>query len=60
MTRSKNKQGHEPVDDLPPFAVKAAHRLGIDLTELRGWALRPDGCVVLLSANGMKFVLAPE
>lgn len=59
MPRNKNKDSASPAADLPPFAVEAAHKLGIDLTELRGWALRPDGSVVLLSANGMKFVVPP-
>lgn len=59
MPRNKNKTAGSPPDDLPPFAVEAARKLGIDLTELRGWALRPDGSVVLLSPNGMKFVVPP-
>ncbi len=59
MPRSKNKAARPTAADLPPFAVEAARRLGIDLAELRGWALRPDGSVVLLSPNGMKFVVPP-
>lgn len=59
MARSKTKHYPPPAADLPPFAVEAAGRLGIDLTDLRGWALRPDGSVVLLSSNGMKFVVSP-
>jgi hypothetical protein len=34
--------------------------MGIDLQNLRGWALRPDGSAVLVCANGMKFVISPE
>ncbi len=60
MPRTKNKDDRSLIADLPGFAVAAAQNLGIDLTELRGWALRPDGSVVLLSANGMKFVVTPE
>ncbi|MHB1385354.1 MAG: hypothetical protein ACYC6H_09200 [Bellilinea sp.] len=60
MPRTKNKDHRSLPDDLPAFAAAAAQKLGIDLTELRGWALRPDGSVVLLSANGMKFIVAPE
>lgn len=59
MPRTKNKATAPPAADLPPFAVEAARKLGIDLAELRGWALRPDGSVVLLSLNGMKFVVPP-
>ena len=59
MTRSSKKNDATLTADLPPFAVEAARQLGIDLNDLRGWALRPDGSVVLVSANGMKFVVTP-
>lgn len=60
MSRSKRSTDNSLTADLPPFALMAAQRMGIDLTGMRGWALRPDGSVVLLTANGMKFVIAPE
>jgi len=60
MPRIKSKDDRMLTVDLPPFAAAAARKLGIDMAELRGWALRPDGSVVLLSANGMKFVVSPE
>lgn len=60
MARSKNKVEQTPADDLPASVVTIAQKLGIDLTELRGWALRPDGSVVLVSGNGMKFVISPD
>jgi len=60
MPRIKSKDDRMLAADLPPFAAAAARKLGIDLAELRGWALRPDGSVVLVSANGMKFVVSPE
>lgn len=60
MARSKNKVEQSPADDLPASVVTTANKLGIDLAELRGWALRPDGSVVLVSGNGMKFVITPE
>jgi len=41
MPRSKNKASVPPAVDLPPFAVEAARRLGIDLAELRGWRCAP-------------------
>ena len=57
MPRDKNKPEPTLAADLPPFAAAAARRMGIDLRDLRGWALRPDGSVVLISGNGMKFVV---
>ena len=60
MPRSKRSVEPTVVGDLPEFAAAAAQRMGIDLTALRGWALRPDGSVVLLCANGMKFVVSPD
>lgn len=60
MARSKNKVEQSPADDLPANVVSIAQKLGIDLAELRGWALRPDGSVVLVSGNGMKFVITPD
>lgn len=60
MPRGKRSAEPTMTADLPAFAVLAAQRLGIDLTGLRGWTLRADGSVVLLTANGMKFVISPE
>jgi hypothetical protein len=60
MSRTHPTAKVKPTAGLPPFAVQTAARLGIDVRELRGWALRIDGSVVLLCANGMKFVVAPE
>ena len=60
MSRAPRSANVKPTASLPAFAVQAAARLGIDVNELRGWARRADGSVVLLCANGMKFVLAPE
>jgi hypothetical protein len=60
MPRSKRSVEPTVAVDLPPFATAAAQRMGIDLTALRSWVLRPDGSVVLLCANGMKFVVIPE
>ncbi|MRR30077.1 hypothetical protein EG834_07105 [bacterium] len=60
MTRAPRSANVKPTSSLPGFAVQAAARLGIDVNGLRGWALRADGSVVLLCANGMKFVVAPK
>lgn len=60
MGRARNKPDTSLLNDLPPFAAEAALRLGIDTEQLRSWSLRPDGSVVLLAVNGMKFVVAPE
>ena len=60
MPRSKRSIEPDVAVDLPQFAVAAAQRRGIDLTALRSWLMRPDGSVVLLCANGMKFVVSPE
>jgi len=60
MSRARSKPDASLLNDLPPFAADAARRLGIDPEQLRGWSLRPDGSVVLLAVNGMKFVVAPE
>lgn len=60
MPRSRRSNEAPVAADLPPFATAAAQRMGIDLTALRSWLMRPDGSVVLLCANGMKFVVSPE
>ena len=60
MARIKVKPPNTLIPDLPPFAVGAALSLGIDLGDLQAWALRPDGSVVLISGNGMKFVVMPK
>jgi len=60
MSRAQRCAKSRTHSDLPPFALQAAARLGIEVAALQGWALRPDGSVVLLCANGMKFVVAPE
>ena len=60
MPRSKRSVEPTVVVDLPEFASAAAQRMGIDLTVLRSWVMRPDGSVVLLCANGMKFVVSPD
>ena len=60
MPRSKRSVKPTVAVDLPPFAVAAAQHLGIDLAMLRSWLMRPDGSVVLLCANGMKFVVSPD
>lgn len=60
MPRSKRSIEPAVIVDLPQFAAAVAQRMGIDLTALRSWLMRPDGSVVLLCANGMKFVVSPE
>lgn len=60
MSRVRSKPDTSLLQDLPPFAAEAARRLGMDPGQLRNWSLRPDGSVVLLAVNGMKFVVAPE
>jgi len=60
MSRGQRSAKARNPSNLPPFALQAAAKLGIDVAALQGWALRPDGSVVLLCANGMKFVVAPE
>ncbi|HWR66513.1 MAG TPA: hypothetical protein VN364_10365 [Bellilinea sp.] len=60
MSHAQRSAKTSTQSNLPPFALQAAARLGIEVAALQGWALRPDGSVVLLCANGMKFVVAPE
>ena len=60
MPRSKRSIKPTVIVDLPEFAAAAAQRMGIDLTVLHRWVMRPDGSVVLLCANGMKFVVSPD
>jgi len=60
MGRSKLRSDRAVPAGLPEFAVRAAQKMGIDLSGLQGWALRPDGSTVLLAANGMKFVICPD
>ena len=60
MSRAPRSTKTSPPSSLPPFAMQAAAKVGIDAAELQGWALRTDGSVVLLCANGMKFIVAPE
>ncbi|MHB0988983.1 MAG: hypothetical protein ACYC3P_10025 [Bellilinea sp.] len=60
MPRSKRRIEPTAVVDLPEFAAAAAQRMGIDLTALRSWLMRLDGSVVLLCANGMKFIVSPD
>lgn len=60
MSRGQRSTKSRTQSNLPPFALQAAVKLGIDAAALQGWAQRPDGSVVLLCANGMKFVVAPE
>ncbi|TDA66661.1 MAG: hypothetical protein D9V45_06965 [Chloroflexi bacterium] len=60
MPRSKRRIEPTVIADLPEFAAAAAQRMGIDPATLRSWVMRPDGSVVLLCANGMKFVVSPD
>jgi len=60
MSRGQRSAKTQTQSNLPAFALQAAAKLGLDGSALQGWALRPDGSVVLLCANGMKFIVAPE
>lgn len=60
MSRGSRSTKPGTWSSLPPFAQQAAAKLGIDGSALQGWAQRPDGSVVLLCVNGMKFVVTPE
>ena len=60
MNRRQRGTNVTPLANLPLFVEQAAARLGMDAAQLRGWAQRPDGSVMLLCANGMKFVVTPE
>jgi hypothetical protein len=43
---------------VPPRKVSlAARRIGLPEGKLLDWAVRPNGTIVIVACNGMKFVL---
>ena len=45
-----------PETEIPLVVEKAAHRFGVNSKHLMTWKVYPGGKVVLIAANGMKFV----
>ena len=45
-----------PETELPLVVEKAADRFGVNPQYLMAWKVYPGGKVVLIAANGMKFV----
>lgn len=46
-----------PVRSLPRKVSQAAQRIGLPAAQVLDWAVRPNGTIVLVASNGMKFVL---
>ena len=45
-----------PETEIPLVVEKAANRFGVNSQHLMTWKVYPGGKVVLIAANGMKFV----
>lgn len=45
---------------LPRKINQAALKIGLPPDKVADWAVRPNGTIVLLSTNGMKFILPPR
>ena len=55
-----NPQSRTKKDALPAAVIALASQYEIDLAGLLDWKVYPSGKVVLIAANGMKFVAQME